>query len=150
MTVLIDLTIQNLLERKYKIENCKSWFSKFYWFKTSEMQKIDKELQQIFTSHFTKVLLPEKKYRDFTFDDIFETYLEYYIFDDSYISLGKYINTYSHMEMMGITDPVQVHILNAIFLKDSTGSNIYTHNDTIISRPIYVKTIHTNSVKAFS
>jgi len=150
MTVLIDLTIQNLLERKYKIENCNNWFSKSYWFKTSEMQKIDKELQQIFTSHFTKVLLPEKKYHDFTFDDIFETYLEYYIFDDSYIQLGKYINTYSHMEMMGITDPVQVHVLNAIFFKDSTGSNIYTHNDIIISRPIYVKTIHTNSVKVYS
>lgn len=145
MTVLIDLTIQNLLERKHKVENCKNCFSKYYWFKRSEMQKIDDELQEIIRSNFTKVLLPEKKYHDFTFDDVFETYLEYYIFDYSYIPLGKYINTQQHTEMIGFTDPVQIQFTNAIFFKDSTGSNIYTRNDTIVSRPIYVKTIHLNS-----
>ena len=140
MTVLIDITIIHLLNKKHKIETCNNWFSKSYWFKKTEMQKVDKELQQILISHFTKVLLPEKKYHDFTFDDIFETYLEYYIIDYGFIPLGKYINTHRHTEMMGITDPVQVHFLNAIFTKDSTGSNIYTHNDTVISRPIYIKT----------
>lgn len=142
MTILIDLTIQNLLERKHKVENCKNWFSKSYWFKRTEMQKIDDELQEIIRSNFTKVLLPENKYHDFTFDDVFETYLAYYIIDYSYIPLGKYINTYYHTEMIGFTNPVQTHIANAIFFKDSTGSNIYTRNETIVSRPIYVKMVH--------
>ena len=143
MTVIIDLAIQNLLERKYKIENSKNWFSKSYWFKQSEIQKIDTQLQHIKHDNFTQIILPYNKYQDFTFDDVFETYQQYYIFDDNYIPLGKYINTYFHTEMI---DFVQVHILNAIFVKDSTGSNIYTHNETIICRPIYVKTIHMTSV----
>lgn len=142
MTVLIDLTIQMLLERKYKIENNKNWFSKYYWFKKSELQKIDAELQKIKYNNFTRIILPDKKYHDFTFDDIFETYQEYYIFDDNYIPLGKYINTYFHKEMVGYTDPVQTQFVNAIFVKDSTGLNIYAHNDIIISRPVYVKIMH--------
>ena len=47
--------------------------------------------------------------------------------------------------MIGFTDPVQIQFTNAIFVRDSTGSNIYTRNDTVVSRPIYVKTIHLNS-----
>lgn len=146
MTIILDLAIQNLLERKYKIETSKNWFKRSYWFKQTEMQKIDNQLQHLIHANFTRVILPEKKYTDFTFDDIFETYKEYYIFDDNYIPLGKYIKTNYHMEMMGITNPVQVHFLNAIFVKDSSGLNIYTRNDNIYSRPIYIKTMYMNSV----
>jgi hypothetical protein len=145
MTVIIDLNIHNLLERKYIIQNTKNWLKRSYWFKQSELQKIDNELHEIIRNNFTKVLLPEKKYADFTFDDFFETFQDYYIFDDSYIPLGRYIETYFHKEMVGITDPVQIQFINAIFEKDSTGSNIYTRNDTIISRPIYIKNIPMNS-----
>ena len=146
MTVLLDITIQHLIERKYKIETCQNWFSRFYWFKKSEIKKIDEELQIIKNNNFTRVLLPEKKYHDFTFNDIFEAYLEYYIFDENYIPLGKYMNTYFHTEMVGYTEPVEIKFVNAIFVKDSTGSNIYARSDIIISRPVYVKNIHMHSV----
>jgi hypothetical protein len=146
MTVIIDLTIQHLLERKYKIENSNHWFSKSYWWKKSELKKVDNELQHIKHNNFTRVILPYNRYYDFTFDDVFEPYQEYYIFDDNYIPLGKYMNTHFHTEIMGVTDPVEIRYANAIFVKDSTGLNIYARNDTIISRPIYIKTIHLNSV----
>ena len=146
MPDLIDITIINLLNKKHKIENSNNWFSKSYWYKNSEIQKIDHKLQEMISLYFTKILLPQKKYHDFTFDDFFEPYQEYYIIDYVFIPLGKYMNTHFHTEMIGFTDPVQVHFLNAIFVKDSTGSNIYTNNDTVISRPIYIKTMYTNSV----
>jgi len=143
MTLIIDLTIQNLLENKYKIENSKNWISKSYWCKKSEIQKIDNEIHEIIRSNFTRVILPVKKFPDFTFDDVFQSYLEYYIFDDSYIPLGKYIQSYYHTETI---DSTQITFINAIFTKDSVGSNIYTSNDTIICRPIYVKTVHLHAV----
>ena len=143
MTQKIDITIINLLNKKHKIENSNNWFSKSYWCKQTEIQKIDHKLQEMINMYFTKVLLPEKKYYDFTFDDFFEPYQEYYIIDYGFIPLGKYMNTHFHTEMI---DSVQTHMLHAIFVKDSTGSNIYTNNDTIISRPIYIKTMYTNSV----
>jgi len=140
MTVIIDLNIQNLLERKYRIQNTKNCFTRSYWCKKSELQKIDNQLQEIIHNNFTKVLLPDKKYKGFTFDDIFETYLDYYIIDYSYISLGKYINTNYHTKMVGVTNSQQILFVNAVFEKDSIEPNIYTCNDIIISRPIYVKT----------
>jgi hypothetical protein len=146
MTIIIDLNIQHLLDLKYKIQNCKNWFKRSYWFKQSELQKIDTQLQDIISNNFTRVILPENKYSNFTFDDIFKTYLDYYIFDYSYIPLGKYMNTYYHNEKVGFVDPVQIQYVNAIFEKDSTGSNIYVNNNSIISRPVYVKTLHMNSV----
>lgn len=149
MPDLIDITIINLLNKKYKIENTKNWFSKSYWCKNSEIHKIDHKLQEIIHQHFTKIILPYKKYMDFTFDDIFETYLEYYIIDDIYIPLGKYIETYQHKEMVGITDPVKIQFINAIFEKDSSGSNIYISNDTMIDRPLYVKMVHLHSAMVY-
>lgn len=146
MTQIIDIKMQELFERKYRIENTHNWFKKSYWFKQSELKKIDNQLQDFIRYHFTKIILPYKKYKDFTFDDIFETYLEYYIIDDIYIPLGKYIETYKHTEMVGITDPVQTQFINAIFEKDSSGSNIYTSNDTMNDRPIYVKTVHLHAI----
>jgi len=146
MTHIIDIKIQELFERKYRIQNSQNWFSKSYWFKKSELQKVDNQIQEIIRNNFTKVLMPEKKYLDFSFDDIFETYLEYYIIDSDYIPIGNYVNTYSHTEMVGFTDPVQMKFTNAIFTKDSAGLNIYTSNNKIISRPVYVKTVHLNSI----
>ena len=142
MTQIIDIKMQELFERKYRIENTKTWLKKSYWFKQSELKKIDNQLQDFIRYHFTKIILPYKKYADFTFDDIFETYLEYYIIDDIYIPLGKYIETYKHTE---IVNSVQTQFINAIFEKDSSGSNIYTSNDTMIDRPIYVKMVHLHS-----
>jgi hypothetical protein len=146
MTVIIDLNIQHLLDKKYRIENCKNVFSKNYWWKKSELQKVEKELQEVKYNNFTRIILPDKKYLDFTFDDFFEIYQEYYIFDENYIPLGKYMNTHFHKEMIGFTDPVEIRFANAIFVKDSTGLNIYARNDVIISRPIYIKTIFSNTV----
>jgi len=146
MTDQIDLTIQKLLEKKYKIETTNHWFSKYYWWKKTELKKVDAALQTIKHNNFTRIILPDHAYHDFTFDDFFESYKEYYIFDDNYIPLGKYMNTHFHTENIGYTNPMKMKYINAIFVKDSTGLNIYARNDVIISRPIYVKTIFMNTV----
>jgi hypothetical protein len=146
MPHLIDLAIQNLLDKKHKIETCNNLFSKYYWCKKTELKKVDAALQEVKHNNFTRIILPVNAYHDFTFDDYFETYKEYYIFDDNYIPLGKYMNTHFHTEMIGFTDPVEIKYANAIFVKDSTGLNIYARNDVIISRSIYIKTIFSNNV----
>lgn len=146
MTQIIDIKMQDFFERKYRIENSQNWLKKSYWFKKSELKKIDNQIEDFIRFHFTKIILPYQKYKGFTFDGILETYLEYYIIDDNYIPLGKYIQSYQHTEMVGITDPVQIQFVNAIFEKDSSGSNIYTSNDTFNSRPIYVKTVHLHAI----